>query len=333
MRRVSAGSGSRRGARGALTLLAALLLLTGCGGGGGAAAGGGGGSGPAEIKLIVGPVAFEAPYIAQEQGFFAEQQLEVQIEPGGTADAQIPRLLNGEAQIAMTGGVAMVNAASKNLPVSITLGALNAVPPVTSGLVVPDDSPIRSTADLGGKKVGLAGLKDTTQLGTMLSAEERGVDPDSITFVEVPLPAMAEAMEKGTVDAAYVIGPFFRVGEGTGFRLVESSALEHLTNGPNVVFAASNRYLEDNREVVKRFNAAIAKAVEFANANPDAVRKVDARYSEQPEEYIKTRPLPPLATEVDTGALQATVDAMAKYGFIDTKPEIGQIVSDVCPTT
>lgn len=332
MRRQSAPrSGSRRGPGAALALLGALLLLvTGCGGGGGGEAAGGG-SGPTKLTVLVGPVFFEHVYLAQEQGYFTDQDLEVTIETGGTADAQIPQLLNGEAQIAMTGGVAMVNAAAKNLPVSITFGAANATPPITSGLVVPEDSPIQSTADLAGKKVGLAGLRDTTQLGTMLSAEANGADPESITFVEVPLPTMAEALRDGTVAATYVIGPFFNVGEGTGLRLVESSATEYLSNGPNVVFAASDRYIEENGAVIERFNEAMTKATEYANANPDEIRRMDTEHTELPEEYIQSRPLPPFVTGVHRDALQATIDGMARFGFIDRKPDIGEVVSDLCP--
>ncbi len=315
-----------RSAGGALS--ASLLFgATGCGSGSPAQA-----TGPATLNVLLAPVAFETVYIAQDQGFFEKHDLTVKATPGGTADAQIPQLLSGQAQIAMSGGVAMINAASRGTPVSITLGSLNSVPPAAAGLVVLDDSPIRSTADLAGRKVGLSGLKDTTQLGTMLSAEANGIDPATITFVELPIAGMIDALKQGTVDAVYLIGPYFRVDGDTGMRLVEPTVLVHLANGPAVVFGASKQYLAENGPVVERFNAAIVEAVDYANANQKAIRDVDDKHTKQPPQYNAIRAIPPFTTRVDREATKATAAAMRKFGFIDNVPDIGAVIAPVCPT-
>src|SRR3954470_12872737 len=55
---------------------------------------------PTKIKVMVAPTAFEAVYIARDQGIFTKHNLEVEVLPGGAPDAMIPLLLNGQIQYA-----------------------------------------------------------------------------------------------------------------------------------------------------------------------------------------------------------------------------------------
>ena len=70
-----------------------------------------GAAGPAaaqatKIKVVVAPTAFEAVYIARDQGIFAKHKLDVEIIPGGPPDAMIPLLLNGQVHYGMSSGPA-----------------------------------------------------------------------------------------------------------------------------------------------------------------------------------------------------------------------------------
>jgi NitT/TauT family transport system substrate-binding protein len=311
---------------------AVLFAVTACGGSGDPAAANADELTP--VRVLLAPVYAESVRIADDKGYFEDEGLDVELVEGSTADAQIPQLLNGQAQFGMSAGVAMVAAVAEGIPVTITLGDQSATvtDPLTSGILVKQDSPIQSYGDLAGKTVGLQSLQDTTQLAVMLAVEEAGADPESVQFVNVPLPTLNDALSGGQVDAIYNIGAFYGTGVQTGFREVGSAVADALVTGPSVVFAASKAYAKENPDTVKAFNAAMTKAFDDVTADPELIRQVQLEHSNQPPEYIKTAPVAPVGPDIDESGMQKTIDGMVAYGFITEEPSFDDVVSDLCPT-
>jgi hypothetical protein len=91
-------------------------------------------------------------YIAQDDGFFAKQGLHVKIEKIASSAAVIADQEQGEVDITAGSYVAYIAAQAAGARFHILAGA-SALRPDTRVLVVPANSPIKSLAELVGKKI------------------------------------------------------------------------------------------------------------------------------------------------------------------------------------
>ncbi|GGH36978.1 ABC transporter substrate-binding protein [Microbacterium album] len=284
------------------------------------------------VKILTGAVFFESAFIALEQGFFEEEGLDADVSIGAAAAQQIPQVVSGEVDIAGTGGVSLIAAVERGIPVQGILATSNAVvEPITSGILVPDDSDIRSYADLEGKTVALQALQETTHAGTMKAVDEDGGDSSKVEFVQLPLPNLVDAVLSGQVDAAYAIGPFYPAGIGKGLRLLGAPAAEHLTGGPNAMWFTSKQFIAENQDVVERFQRALTKGIEYAMANPDAIREQQLEHTEQDPEYIANAVISPITPVLDRDGIQNTIDVMVHYGFLPSAPAYEDVIWSGAP--
>ncbi|CAN5397717.1 ABC transporter substrate-binding protein [soil metagenome] len=277
---------------------------------------------------------FEPLFIAQEQGFFADEGLDVTIKEGAQDTSQnAPSVVNGEAQFAMTDSSGFIKGAASGLPIQIVSGlqASTTTVPASDGLVVPADSDITSFADVGGKTIALPALGGTLEFICDYSAEQAGVDPSTIDYVSLPLTSIVDAVAKGQVDGAYVFATFLDAAESQGMNVIGegTSALPGL---PQALLFGDSTWLADNGDSATKFVNAIEKAVDYANENPEAVRAVDTEYTELPAEYIKNRQIQPFYSDIDTDSFSTIVSGMKSYGLIDSEPDAGTLLWSGAPT-
>ena len=139
--------------------------------------------------------------VAQERGYFADEGLEVTlVAPANPEDP--PKLVAaGQADVAVSYQPQLHIQVGEGLPLR-RFATLIATP--LNCLVVLDDSPIRSIADLAGRRVGFSvgGFEDAL-LGAMLAQYGLGLDDVTLTNVNFSL---SPSLISGQVDA--VIGAF-----------------------------------------------------------------------------------------------------------------------------
>lgn len=307
-----------------------LFAVTACSG---SAAGGDSSEKGDKLNVLLGAVFSEAAYIAQEEGFFADENLDVTLMEGGAAAEQIPQLLNGQADVAITGGTSLINAVDQGLPVKMVLGQQNAGEGfVSAGLLARPDSGITSYADLEGKTIALQGLNETTHLATMLAVEQAGGDPKSIDFVQLPLPNIVDAIQNGDVDAGFPLSIFYTAGVEAGLTEIGAATSDAIPNGPNVVWASTDSYIAEHADVLERFAAAMKKAVDLAMSDDERLRTVQKEHSELPAEYIDAVPVTQITTMINRSGVQRTLDGMTEFGFIDKKLTVDDVVASLAPT-
>lgn len=285
------------------------------------------------LRVLVQAVASQPVYLARDQGIFARHGLDVEIAPAPTADAMVPQLLSGQAQFGLASGLAVINAVSKGLKVKLVASALNtsSAVPSSARLIVVEASPIRSVADLKGKSVAVGGLRSQPHLMVLAGARDLGVDPASVSLVEIPVPAMQAAAQKGTVDAIYPFEPYLGSLLKSGFRVVEPSLTKFIEGAPVIAFAAASDYLEKNPKVAKAFVAAMTEAYELANRDPQMVRDVDLKYTKLPPEFIKTRDIAPFSATIDRAALTGMAVRMKDFGWIPRVPTQAELLDAQAP--
>ena len=250
---------------------------------------------PEELISVVvarGAVNLESAIIAQEQGFFEQEGLDVdlQVTGGGGGAATNSALIAGEFDIAATDAVTAIRAINENMPIVVVAGTKSAKPDyegeVSDGLIVPPGSTITSWKDLEGKKVGVPELGGLPYLTVVTALEENGVPLDSVEIVPVPMDALVAAAENGQVDAVFTFSIFMLSALDNGFTRVGTGVREFLPYAPQSLWVSTVEFAEKNPEALKRFRAALELGTEYGNENPDAVRKVYHENTQLPAPFI-----------------------------------------------
>lgn len=202
--------------------------------------------------------------VAEENGYFAEQGLEVEIVAPADPSAP-PRLVAaGQAELAVSYQPQLHLQIHEGLPLK-RVGTLVATP--LNCLLVLEDGPIKSPADLKGKKVGysVAGVEEAV-LGAVLG--KYGVTTDDIELINVNF-SLSPSLMSGQVDA--VIGAYrnFELNQmdiegvpGTCFYIEE----EGVPSYDELIYVANPDTMDADK--VARFMAATEKATQYIVNNP-----------------------------------------------------------------
>jgi NitT/TauT family transport system substrate-binding protein len=314
-----------------LIWIAALVLamaLAGCGDDDSSSDSGG--EGPTSITVGTLPIANAAPmYLGMEKGFFEDENLKIKPQVGEGGAALMPMLLSGDAQFAFVGVIPAITAVAKDLPVKIVTSSDDAAATEDEDwqtLVVPKGSPIESVEDLPGKTVAVNALRGLAEVVISRSLEKQGVDYREVKLLEVPFPEMPAALEQKRVDAALLTEPFLSAVLAEGGTQLDAPSVETVPNFPNGVYVASEQYIGENRDVVDRFTRAMNKSLEYAQANPDEVRRIIPTYTETPEAAVQNMRLPVFDPELDQKGIELEADLTAKYGIVEEAPAYEELV-------
>lgn len=250
--------------RRALTLIVAavacLALMAGCGGDDG----GDGGSGQQSARLILDwfPNTDHAGiYGAIDEGFFADEGVDVKPEVPSDPSAALKRLAAGRAEFAISYEPEVLIARSEGVPV-VAVGALvtrplNAVIYRTDRISGPDD--------LEGKTVGAAGLPSDKPLLDAV-VRDGGGDPSKVTVKNVGF-NLSPALAAGKVDA--VIGAFWNIElvdlERQGQPVAALKLDEHgVPTYDELVVVTSDTVARDKPELVRAFLRGLQKGQDWA---------------------------------------------------------------------
>jgi NitT/TauT family transport system substrate-binding protein len=156
-------------------------------------------------------------YIALEQGFFAQQGLDLELVAFDSAVNMIPPLGTGQIEAgggAMSAGLWNAVARGVNLKVVADKGHLDNKPPgfsVADLLVrkdLSDSGKVKSVADLKGLTLSQPAKGFTGEITAAKYLAKGGLTPNDVTYVTVPLTESAAAFANKKVDAGGAIEPF-----------------------------------------------------------------------------------------------------------------------------
>ncbi len=136
--------------------------------------------------------------------------------------------------------------------------------PEAEAIIVPEDSPLKTVADLKGKKVALNKGSNVHYL-LVKALEKAGLSYSDIEVSFLPPADARAAFEKGAVDAWVIWEPFLAAAEAaTGAR--------QLANGSGVVdnhefYLASRNFVDTHPEAVDTIFASLSEVDAWINAN------------------------------------------------------------------
>jgi NitT/TauT family transport system substrate-binding protein len=315
--------------------LAATLTMVACGGK--SEDGGAGGGGEGELTtLTVGviPIIDVAPlYLGIQEGFFEERGLKIETQLAAGGAAIVPAVLSQANEFGFSNNVSLIAAASRQVPIKIVAPGVSISNDTTSGaggdtgyceVIVPADSDVMDAAGLAGKNIAVNTLNNIGDVTIRAALEDQGVDPDSVTFSEIPFPDMVTALETGRIDAAWECEPFVTTLVKGGARGVLNN---YAATDPNLGVASyftSAEYAEANPDIVKAFAEALAEAFKFAADNPEETRAIVSEYTQIDPELVLG--LPEWTPEFNIPSLERLAELSERYGVTESAVDLDDLI-------
>ena len=249
---------------------------------------------PVSLKVVILPFISFAPYwIAQDDGYFKEQGLNVEFIDMTNQQDTLPAMLGG--QVDVTSGqvyAAMFNAAAKDSPVKIV---------ADKGYINPNSC--ENIATIGRKGLFDAGdiqadqLKDsrmTIVAGSwneyFLEKQLKALNLTNTSASNTPLssPAVFEAMNAGQVDITVQNEPWVTRMLDAGHVKLTPGISKLLPNSESAVMLYGAKLLGANADVGKRFMVAYLRAVRAYNeGKTDHNVAILSKYTKLPAELLQ----------------------------------------------
>ncbi|WP_108660008.1 ABC transporter substrate-binding protein [Acuticoccus kandeliae] len=203
---------------------------------------------------------------AKAEGFYDEAGLDVDVVQGNGSANTAQLVASGQASLAYADAVAVSQLIAKGAPMKIVSTIYQSNP---NEVLTKSDSGIESLDGLKGKKVGVpAGSSQTTMLPLFLDAN--GLTEADFEMINMPPSSMVPALLTGQVDAILGSMDSYRIQlEAQG---AELNGWEFASNGVPTVSTsifASQSFIDEHPDVLKKFIAASLKGWSFALDNPE----------------------------------------------------------------
>jgi ABC-type nitrate/sulfonate/bicarbonate transport system substrate-binding protein len=264
-------------------------------------------------------------FIGLEKGFFAEQNVKIDLVYVPSSAQMIQQLTSGSLDITMsTGLVDPIRAIDKGSPIAIV--RLEAQSPPYALVAKPA---IRSLAELKGRTISLGGPKDITRIYVERMLAPSGVKPGEFDMVFAgATSARAQALLSGAVDAAILLPPFNFQAVAQGFNEL-GRTVDFAPELPFSGTVVNLGWAKAHQDLLTRVLAAHAKSIAWFDdeANrAEAVRMMVTASKLKPEEveksydfFRKGKFFEPTG-RVSRKKIDALVDALVGLGDI---PRIG----------
>jgi ABC-type nitrate/sulfonate/bicarbonate transport system substrate-binding protein len=272
-----------------ILLLASLAMLGACGDDddedtAGAATTGAASETPSEPDKIVFMAGFKpqanlpfvGAYVAEELGFFEEENLDVEIRHSNPGE-NFRFLASGEAQISTADATAVLERWTSNPALNVVSVALIGQTG-QQGFATLASAGLASPEDWAGKTAGFKGAAVTPDYLAVLEAN--GVDRASIQEVKVGFEP--QVLTEGVVD----IFPVFVANEPDtlerlGYPTDVVTAADYGAPTLGLTYVAMEDYIAENGDIVDRFVRAALRGIEYADENRDEAVDIVMQYAPQ----------------------------------------------------
>lgn len=297
-----------------------LIVVAGCGGQ----------QEPDTIRLALLPILDALPmYVAEEQGYFDEENLTVdfipvtsaaerdQVVQAGQADGMINEILstlfynNIEPEITV---VRYARVATPDFPQFYVLAAA--------------DSEIDTLDELKGQEIGIS-EGTIIEYSTDRLLEASGFSADDIQTIAVPrIPDRMALLNSGEIKAANLPDPLATLAIQNGaLLLVDDSSFPEYGHS---TISFRKEFVDEKPEVVERFLKAIEKAIDDINSDKEQFSNLLSERQLVPEPLVGTYTIPdfPSSSVPPVSQWDDILEWAITKGYIDGELEYNESVDD-----
>ncbi len=260
-----------------------------------------------------------AIFVAQDNGYFRDAGIDVELIPSIGGEKIMTALSAGEVEIGFSNVASTIFGFDDGAKfVSIVGGAAQDATCPVHGIFVRADSQIQTVADLENTKIAVNTNRAIDEIMVPPLVVKSGADPSGIQFVPIPFPEMFAALKRGDVDAVVQIEPFVTIGNADpdlrriSYNYVELQPVTEISS-----LVAMQPWVKQYPQTVAAFRQAIVTAAEFANTHPQATRNILGRYVSLERDILDTVVLPRfIAGSLNADLLNETIDRMRSAGWL-----------------
>jgi NitT/TauT family transport system substrate-binding protein len=238
-----------------------------------------------EIQIGLSTKAWFPSFVAEltkQQGYFKAQGVSAEITVYQSGSEALTAIAAGAADLISTNPSIVSD--GRRAGVDVKLVSLLATRNYGWQIVLPTKTPVSTIADLKGRNVGITSAGSNTDLLAHWTMKKYG-----ITFKTVPLGGggLIPNLISGNVDAIVVYPPLSYKATlgGDGKMLIDfgTEMPEHFEAG----WGASEKYIKNHGDTLKRAVAALLQGVAYIKAHPDDVIPRIAKYDGVSEDVAK----------------------------------------------
>ena len=224
-------------------------------------------TGPVE-KITVAAAAYltgALVYVAEDQGYFEENGLEVTIKDYGSGKAAADALLAGEADISTSAGFVFVSNSFDHADLRV-LGTVATAQ--VKELVARKDKGITTTDDLIGKKIGVTKKSGAEfLLGVFLIFN--ALSYEDVELVDLKPSEIVEAISNGDIDATFTWDPYlYNIKGELGDNAISWPGGEDFY----FVLITKEDWIENNPAAAERFMKSLLEAEDYIKDHPEEAK-------------------------------------------------------------
>jgi len=221
-------------------------------------------------------------YIAQEKGFYRENNVEVDAVFTRGGGENVQAVVSGDAQIGLgTGTLAVISAFVKKAPIKIAAAEITGM---DAYWYVQSNSSIRKFDDLAGKKVAYSRPGASSHMAVLGIADQlkaKGLKPAEPVSLG-GIPEVYTAVRTGQADAGWSVAPFYldRVEKGELRVVVRGDEIAAMRDITARVHFINNDFAARSPEAVRGFFRAQQRALDYMFEHKEDTARIWIRRAE-----------------------------------------------------
>ncbi len=286
----------------------------------------------AGTKVSVGviPIIDVAPiYLGQAKGFFARRGIDLTLSPEQGGAPIVEGVLGGKYQFGFSNVTSLMAAQSGGAPLKAVASGVASTGKSGrdfSAIVVGNGSPIRSAHELAGKKIAVNILKSLGDTTVRQSVRRAGGDPADLEFEPMPFPDMPDALQRGTVDAAWVVEPTLSAVLTQGGQILASNFVDTADDLTVALYFTSEGTISAKPKLVTDFTEAIKESLRYAATHPEEVRDTVGTYTQINDTVRIAMILPSWPEAINRASLDRVALLGSRDGIFKQPPVLDQLL-------
>lgn len=217
---------------------------------------------------------FVAAYVAQEKGFFKNQNLQVEVEHSAGQDEHLQLLLTGRVEFTTATAAQVIRRrADNNLPVvAIALFTQRG----DQAFVALKDSGITTPKEWEGKTVGIKVVPTAEYLGIL---KTQGIDRSKIKEVPVPFDPRILCERKVDVLPVFLSNEPNLIRKQCGLEVTVWDPADYGVPTLGLTYITREEIVQKDPDLVQRFLRATLQGLAWARSNPDEAIQIVMKYA------------------------------------------------------
>ncbi|MDR1146175.1 MAG: ABC transporter substrate-binding protein [Verrucomicrobiales bacterium] len=268
-------------------------------------------------------------YIAKTKGFFADEGLDANLVLGDWAFIKEGLALG---RIDATQGLVMnyLKPIAEGLDAKFTAGVHRGC----LHILAPKDSPVKTAADLKGKRIGVPAIGSSPWVFAVRVVGDQGYDyQKDVEWKPYPAAELKLALEKKQVDAIALADPIAEIllAEGNVRNVVDQATDAPYKDEYCCVIVTSGKLVKRDPQTAAGITRAVLRAAKWIAANPQAAaelavngKHISGSVEVNARVLAKLNYVPSVAGGRNAAATAAS--ALKKVGILDKGVEVSQLV-------